>query len=62
MFDIMALQLKKVIITDSLDDSCREILQQNGISADVKEGLTKEELLREISVRMFCLLDHAFSG
>ncbi len=47
---VMALELKKVLISDSVDVSCREILESAGISVDYKPGLKKEELLDIIKV------------
>ncbi|KAM9378934.1 D-3-phosphoglycerate dehydrogenase [Phaethornis superciliosus] len=45
----MALRkLQKVLISDSLDPCCREILEAGGLRVQEKPGLSKEELLREI--------------
>ncbi|KAM4654778.1 D-3-phosphoglycerate dehydrogenase isoform 1-T1 [Amazona ochrocephala] len=41
-------KLQKVLISDSLDPCCREILQASGLRVQEKPGLSKEELLREI--------------
>ncbi|NXQ26706.1 SERA dehydrogenase, partial [Alaudala cheleensis] len=41
-------KLQKVLISESLDPCCREILQAGGIRVQEKPGLSKEELLREI--------------
>ncbi|KAM6262311.1 D-3-phosphoglycerate dehydrogenase [Porphyrio hochstetteri] len=41
-------KLQKVLISDSLDPCCREILQAGGLRVQEKPGLSKEELLREI--------------
>ena len=46
----MALSLEKVIITDNLDGGCRTYLEENGVAVDVKESLSKEDLVREIAV------------
>ena len=46
----MALKLTKVLISDSVDASCRQILEQSGIQVDYKTNLTKEELLTAIKV------------
>ena len=46
----MALSLEKVIITDNLDGGCRTYLEESGIAVDVKESLSKEDLVREIAV------------
>lgn len=43
-------KLQKVLISDSLDPCCREILQAGGLQVLEKPGLSKEELLREIRV------------
>lgn len=47
----MALQVNKVLISDSVDTSCREILETAGVSVDYKPGLSKEDLLQCIKVR-----------
>ncbi|XP_053928397.1 D-3-phosphoglycerate dehydrogenase isoform X2 [Cuculus canorus] len=41
-------KLQKVLISDTLDPCCREILQAGGLRVQEKPGLSKEELLREI--------------
>ncbi|XP_021259664.1 D-3-phosphoglycerate dehydrogenase isoform X2 [Numida meleagris] len=41
-------KLQKVLISDSLDPCCRDILQAGGIQVLEKPGLSKEELLQEI--------------
>ncbi|NWX92347.1 SERA dehydrogenase, partial [Nothoprocta pentlandii] len=41
-------KLQKVLISDSLDPCCREILQAGGIGVVEKPGLSPAELLREI--------------
>ncbi|XP_064371782.1 D-3-phosphoglycerate dehydrogenase [Dromaius novaehollandiae] len=41
-------KLQKVLISDSLDPCCREILQAGGIGVVEKPGLSAEELLREV--------------
>ena len=46
----MALSLEKVIITDNLDGGCRTYLEEKGVVVDVKESLSKEDLVREIAV------------
>ena len=47
---IMALTLKKVLISDEIDAKCLKILQENGIEAVKKTKLSKEELIAEIPV------------
>uniref|UniRef100_A0A8B9TJW9 Phosphoglycerate dehydrogenase n=1 Tax=Anas platyrhynchos TaxID=8839 RepID=A0A8B9TJW9_ANAPL len=42
-------KLQKVLISDSLDPCCRDILQAGGIQVLEKPGLSKEELLVEIA-------------
>ncbi|XP_077977975.1 D-3-phosphoglycerate dehydrogenase-like [Glandiceps talaboti] len=44
----MAFQLKRVLISDSLDPCCAKILEENGIATDTKTKLTKEQLVAEI--------------
>ncbi len=46
----MALQVNKVLISDSVDVSCREILEAAGIAVDYKPGMSKEDLLQSIKV------------
>ena len=46
----MALTLNKVLISDSVDVSCRKILEDGGICVDYKPGLSKEDLLTTIKV------------
>ncbi|KAL9966512.1 hypothetical protein ACROYT_G024598 [Oculina patagonica] len=43
-----SLDLKRVLISDSVDSCCKTILEANGIAVDLKTKLTKEELLAEI--------------
>ena len=52
--DKMAFQLKiqNVLISDNLDDCCKEIFSENGINVKVETKLTKEELLKEIPVSL----------
>ena len=56
----MALELKKVLISDSVDPSCREILESGGLTVDYKPGISKEDLLAIIPVsnRVPLLLDN----
>ena len=46
-----SLDLKRVLISDSVDSCCKIILEATGIAVDLKTKLTKEELLAEIAVR-----------
>jgi len=39
------LSIKRVLISDKVDSSCKDILEKNGISVDYKPGTTKEELM-----------------
>ena len=43
--------LRKVLISDSLDPCCRKILQDGGLQVVEKQNLSKEELLAELQVR-----------
>ncbi|RMX50256.1 hypothetical protein pdam_00017210 [Pocillopora damicornis] len=43
-----SLNLKRVLISDSVDNCCKTILEANGIAVDLKTKLTKEELLAAI--------------
>ena len=45
-----SLDLKRVLISDSVDSCCKTILETNGIVVDLKTKLTKDELLAEIPV------------
>ena len=46
----MAMELNKVLISDSIDASCREILEGAGISVDYQPGIAKDKLLSIIKV------------
>lgn len=46
----MAVQLQRVLISDSVDASCRRILEEGGISVDYRPGLSQEDLLGCIKV------------
>jgi len=46
----MAIVIEKVLISDSVDASCRQILEAGGISVDYKTGLSKPELLAIVKV------------
>ena len=46
----MAMIIEKVLISDSIDASCRQILETSGISVDYKAGLSKPELLAIVKV------------
>uniref|UniRef100_A0A8C0S2I4 Uncharacterized protein n=1 Tax=Canis lupus familiaris TaxID=9615 RepID=A0A8C0S2I4_CANLF len=43
--------LRKVLISDSLDPCCRQILQDGGLQVVEKQNLSKEELMAELRVR-----------
>ena len=49
-FKKMAVIIEKVLISDSIDASCRQILETSGISVDYKAGLSKSELLAIVKV------------
>lgn len=49
-FKKMAMIIEKVLISDSIDASCRQILETSGISVDYKAGLSKSELLAIVKV------------
>ena len=46
----MAMQLKKILISDAVDESCRTILEKAGMAVDYRPGVSKEELLASIKV------------
>ena len=52
----MALTLKNVLISDSVDEKCVKILEDNGIEVVKNTKLSKEELLAEIGVSAVLLL------
>ena len=56
-----SLELKRVLISDSVDNCCKTILEANGIAVDLKTKLTKEQLLAEIQVRHFVDLNFSRS-
>lgn len=43
--------LRKVLISDSLDPCCRKILQDGGLQVVEKQNLSQEELIAELQVR-----------
>ena len=47
----MALTLKKVLISDEIDQKCVDILVKNGIEVEKNTKLSKEQLIGEIGVR-----------
>lgn len=49
----MAMTIEKVLISDSVDESCRQILEAGGISVDYKTGLSKPELLAIVKVKLW---------
>jgi len=44
----MAVELKKILISDEVDPLCMKVFEENGIHAVKKTKLTKEELMNEI--------------
>ena len=46
----MAIKLKKVLISDPVDEAAIEILRNRDIQADVQTGLSKDSLIRIIPV------------
>ena len=46
----MAVRLERVLISDSVDASCRRILEEGGVSVDYRPGLSKEDLLACVEV------------
>lgn len=56
-----SLELKRVLISDSVDSCCKKILEANGIAVDLKTKLTKEELLAEIPVSELQKVDQRWS-
>ncbi|KAJ8875015.1 hypothetical protein PR048_022905 [Dryococelus australis] len=48
---IMSVLLRKVLISDPVDDACVRLLQEHGIEATCKYRLPKEELAKEIKIQ-----------
>ena len=44
----MAVELKRILISDEVDPKCMQVFEQNGILAVMKTKLSKEELMKEI--------------
>lgn len=51
-----SLKLNRILLCDNVNSCCKEILEANGIAVDVKNKLSKEELLSEIQVHFEVLL------
>ena len=45
-----SLAIKKVLISDKVDASCKDILLKNGIEVDLKPGRSVDELKADIKV------------
>ena len=46
----MSFQLKRVLISDAVDQSAVDILKQKNIETDIKTGLPKDQLIQTIRV------------
>ena len=46
----MAIQLERVLISDSVDSSCRRVLEEGGMVVDYRPGLSRDDLLTCIKV------------
>lgn len=46
----MPIDIKTVLVCDAVDQSCVELLKNNGISVDYKLKLPKNELIEEAKV------------
>ena len=44
----MASELKRILISDEVDQKCIDVFEKNGIKAVKKTKLTKDELIKEI--------------
>ena len=42
---------RRVLITDKIDQSCKAILEKNGVAVTLKPGMPKDEILQVIKVR-----------
>lgn len=51
----MVLDIKSVLVVDGVGANCAEILNSHGIKVTTKAKITKEDLLKEIPVRLFCI-------
>ena len=49
----MAFVLKKVLISDEIDERCIDVLKKNGVDVVKNTKLTKEQLIAEIPVSSF---------
>ena len=48
----MALEIKNVLISDSVASVAVDLLKEKGINVDLKTSLSKEQLLDEIKVNI----------
>lgn len=53
--------VQSVLISESVDPRCRDILQQNGIRVTERPNMKKDELIAEIKVK-FALRNGAVRG
>ena len=47
----MPVDIKSVLISDAVDDSCAKLLISHGVQVTIKYKLSKEELIKELQVR-----------
>ena len=48
--DKMPVDIKSVLISDPVDDSCAELLRSHGVPVTIKYKLSKAELIQELQV------------
>lgn len=44
------MDIKKVLVADAVDSACVDLLKKYGIQVDCKYKLSKEQLIKELSV------------
>lgn len=47
---IMAIPLKKILVSDAVDNTCVDLLRKYGLEVTCRYKMTKEELIQEIQV------------
>ena len=47
--------IKNVLISDDVDNKCKQILENNGFNVVKNTGLKKEQLMEEVKVRIFII-------
>lgn len=47
------ISIKRILISESVDPCCKNILQENGIQVTEKQNMSKDDLIAEIKVRVY---------